>query len=83
MTSDELWEAYEARNPSFGKEGGSVTMSSAGLKKLFSQTWSIAHDSGYRQGLREGERRRVSGQPHGPNEPINPFKDFFGFGGTR
>lgn len=75
MSSEELWEAYETRNPSFG-EPGNVTMSSTGLKKLFSQTWSIAHDSGYRQGLRDGQRKRsLDGTNEGPK---NPFDDIFG-----
>jgi hypothetical protein len=53
MTESELWEAYSARNPSFANEEGTVTMSASGLRKLFKQTWSIAHDSGYRRGLKE------------------------------
>lgn len=52
MTKTELWEAYATRNPSFAADG-TVTMSAAGLRKLFEQTWSIAFDSGTRQGRRE------------------------------
>lgn len=48
MSKDELWQAYAARNPSFASEGY-VTMSAAGLRKLFEQTWDIAFNQGSRQ----------------------------------
>jgi hypothetical protein len=72
MSSEELWEAYSTRNPSFDGDGN-VTMSAAGLRKLFSQTWSIAYDSGYRSGRKDGER-----QERPSVEPPGFFKDFFG-----
>ena len=45
MTQQELWSAYCARNPSFASDG-EVTMTANGLKKLFEQTWRIAHEAG-------------------------------------
>jgi hypothetical protein len=45
MTKKQLWDKYTERNPSF-KEKGNVTLSSAGLKKLFDQTWDLAFVAG-------------------------------------
>jgi hypothetical protein len=73
MTSTELWEAYSTRNPSFDGDG-QVTMSAAGLRKLYNQTWSIAYDTGYRTGLREATARA---KPT-PAPPPEIFRDFFG-----
>jgi hypothetical protein len=56
MTEQELWEAYSTRNPSFNGDGN-ITMSAAGLRKLFKQTWSIAHDTGYRAGVKSEAKR--------------------------
>lgn len=42
MTREALWKIYTDRNPQFLVEGGQVTMSAAGLKKLFDQTWDQA-----------------------------------------
>lgn len=75
MSSDELWEAYSAKNPSFDGDGN-VTMSAAGLRKLFRQTWSIAHDSGYRKGLKEATERAK--WENRPSERRSPFHDIFG-----
>lgn len=44
MTKNQLWLLYCAKNPSFA-QGGNVTLSSAGLKKLFDQTWDKALES--------------------------------------
>jgi hypothetical protein len=44
MTKNQLWLLYCAKNPSFTQEGN-VTLSSAGLKKLFDQTWEHALES--------------------------------------
>lgn len=56
MSELELWEAYSLRNPSFNGDGN-ITMSAAGLRKLFRQTWSIAHDTGYRAGVKAEAKR--------------------------
>ena len=72
MTIAELWEAYATRNPSFDGEG-QVPLSASGIRKLFNQTWSIAYDSGYRRGLREGvERTKRDSAP-----PPDFFKEIF------
>lgn len=67
MTQDELWQAYATRNPSFASEGY-VTMSAAGLRKLFEQTWTIAFESGKRQAEFVAKVNQSVG---------NPGSDFF------
>ena len=49
MSKDELWKAYSSKNPQFEGEGN-VTMSRAGLRKLFNQTWDQAHAQGVKNG---------------------------------
>ena len=55
MTQQELWSAYCARNPSFASDG-EVTMTANGLKKLFEQTWRIAHEAGVASEKERGSR---------------------------
>jgi len=77
MSQDELWEAYATRNPSFDGDD-KVTMSAAGLRKLFAQTWSIAYDSGYRKGLREAtETAKREQRGYGEVDALNIFKGIF------
>jgi hypothetical protein len=45
MTKKELWKIYTARNPTFDGEG-TVTMTAAGLRKLFDTTWDVAFHDG-------------------------------------
>ena len=45
MTKKELWKIYTARNPTFDGEG-TVTMTAAGLRKLFHTTWDVAFHDG-------------------------------------
>lgn len=45
MTKQELWAAYVASNPSFIGDKP-ITLSPAGLKKLFDQTWGRAYEQG-------------------------------------
>lgn len=45
MTKKELWKIYAARNPTFDGEG-TVTMTAAGLRKLFDTTWDVAYHDG-------------------------------------
>jgi hypothetical protein len=45
MTKKQLWAAYTAKNPSFDGDGN-VTLSAAGLRKMFNQTWDIAFEQG-------------------------------------
>jgi hypothetical protein len=49
MGKTDLWKVYADKNPSF-KGDGNVTMSAAGLRKLFDQTWDHAHEQGVRNG---------------------------------
>jgi hypothetical protein len=59
MNKDKLWEIYTSRNPSFLKEG--ATLSAAGLKKFFDQTWNAAHEQGIEIGKvlgAEAERKK-------------------------
>lgn len=45
MKKSDLWKIFSDKNPSFNGEGN-VTMSAAGLRKLFDQTY----EQGYEQG---------------------------------
>lgn len=45
MTKKELWKIYSKRNPSFDGEG-MITLSAAGLRKMFETTWEIAMHKG-------------------------------------
>ena len=67
MTKRELWKIYAKRNPSFDGEGN-VTMSAAGLRKLFETTWEVA--------MYDGEEEPTSKQPASPN--IEALKQIFG-----
>jgi len=49
LSESELWAQYVAKNPSFNGNG-SVTLSAAGLRKLFSQTYNVGHDRGFANG---------------------------------
>jgi len=49
MSEKELWAQYVAKNPAFAGDGN-ITMSAAGLRKLFSQTYAKAHDQGVANG---------------------------------
>ena len=67
MTKKELWKIYAKRNPSFDGEGN-VTLSAAGLRKLFETTWEIA--------MYDGEEEPTSKHPASPN--IDALKHIFG-----
>jgi len=67
MTKKELWKIYAKRNPSFDGEGN-VTMSAAGLRKLFETTWDIA--------MYDGEEEPSSKHPASGN--IDALKQIFG-----
>lgn len=68
MQRDELWAAYYKRNPSFSGTGD-ITMSAAGLKKLFDQTF----EAGHKLGLENG--KALAGKPTKPKFDI---RDLFG-----
>lgn len=45
MTRERLWQIYCNANPQF-VGNGEVTLSAAGLKKLFDQTYDLAFEQG-------------------------------------
>jgi len=49
MTKSELWKIYTDKNPAFAGDG-QVTLSAAGLRKLFDQTY----EQGFEQGKSVG-----------------------------
>jgi len=68
MTKKELWKIYSKRNPSFDSEKGNVTLSAAGLRKLFETTWDIA--------MYKGEEEPTYKQP--PYGDIDALRQIFG-----
>lgn len=75
MKKEDLWARYVAKNPQFGKPGQRVTLTTEGLKKLFEQTYDIAHARGLANGnaLASMERGRAASQ-----DPFDLFKEVFG-----
>ena len=67
MTKKELWKIYSKRNPSFDGEG-MITLSAAGLRKMFETTWDIA--------MYDGEEEPTSKQPASGN--LDALKQIFG-----
>ena len=67
MTKKELWKIYSKRNPSFDSEGN-VTLSAAGLRKMFETTWEIA--------MYDGEEEPIS-KPT-PSGNLDALKQIFG-----
>jgi hypothetical protein len=63
MKQIELWQIYVRKNPSFEKEGGTVTITTESLKRFFDQ----AYEQGYQQGQKESQ----------PTTLYNPFADIF------
>jgi len=67
MTKKELWKIYAARNPTFDGQG-TVTMTAAGLRKLFDTTWDVA--------FHDGEEEPPERAPQSGN--IDALKAMFG-----
>ena len=67
MTKKELWKIYSKRNPSFDGEG-MITLSAAGLRKMFETTWEIA--------MYDGEEEPSCKQPASGN--LDALKQIFG-----
>jgi hypothetical protein len=67
MTKKELWKIYSKRNPSFDGEG-TVTMTAAGLRKLYDTTWDVA--------FHDGEEEPIERVPQAGN--IDALKAIFG-----
>jgi hypothetical protein len=76
MTKQELWAFYLSKNPSFGGDTP-ITLSPAGLHKLFDQTWERAWQDGFENGAAKG----AAGKGSAPDL----FNEMFGdtFGGKR
>ena len=68
MKKSELWKKYVEKNPSFAGNGN-VTLSAAGIRKLFSQTWDIA----YHEGEPEEEWNRTK-----PSPAVEDLMNIFG-----
>ena len=68
MKKSELWKVYVARNPSFAGNGN-VTLSAAGIRKLFDQTWDIAYHE------REPEEQKYPGDK---NFAVEDLMNIFG-----
>ena len=56
MQSTELWAIYVRRNPAF-EESETITMTKAGLRKFFEQTYEKAHRQGFDNGVAWQERQ--------------------------
>lgn len=67
MTKRELWKIYSKRNPSFDGEG-MITLSAAGLRKMFETTWEVA--------MYDGEEEAIPKQP--PSGNLDALKQIFG-----
>ena len=67
MTKKELWKIYAARNPTFDGEG-TVSMTAAGLRKMFDTTWDVAFHDG-----EDDPIERVS-----PSGNLDALKQIFG-----
>ena len=67
MTKKQLWKIYSKRNPSFDGEGN-VTLSAAGLRKLFETTWEVA--------MYDGEEEPISKPAQSGN--LDALKQIFG-----
>ena len=76
MTKKELWKIYSKRNPSFDGEG-MITLSAAGLRKMFETTWEVAmFETTWEDAMYDGEEEPSSKQPASPN--VDALKHIFG-----
>jgi hypothetical protein len=55
VNKEELWKIYCDKNPQFSDEDSVFRMTGRGLKKLFDQTFDIAHDKGFANGKAKAE----------------------------
>lgn len=67
MTRSQLWKIYAARNPTFDGEG-TVSMTAAGLRKMFDTTWDVA--------FHDGEDDPIERVP--PSGNLDALKQIFG-----
>lgn len=66
MNKDELWAIYAAKNPKFNDPDAEITLKASGIKKLFEQTWDMAHEQGMANG-------HVLEQEAPSTKPYHPF----------
>lgn len=77
MNRDQLWTHYASRNPSFDGEGN-VTMSAAGLRKMFDQTWEKAHEQGFANGQSwEQNQQKMRDNKKSASPMSDLFNDLF------
>jgi hypothetical protein len=74
MTKKALWNQYVDKNPSFDGEGN-ITLSAAGLRKLFNQTWDIAFEQGEDEESPETSYAQVNSRAAGD---VDYLKKIFG-----
>lgn len=71
MTKDALWAKYCERNPVFSNPDAKLSMSGRGLRKLFEQTYDIAHAQGVRNGKALSDMSK-------PKDAKGSFESMFG-----
>lgn len=74
MTKEALWAKYCEKNPVFSHPDARIAISGRGLRKMFDQTYDIAHAQGVRNGKALADLKSKSSG--------NIFSDMFG-GGFR
>jgi hypothetical protein len=77
MTKKELWRQYVAKNPSFEGDDN-ITMSAAGLRKLFNQTWDMAFECGEEDEDEDVYKKQSVKSVPTSNLGINELKQIFG-----
>lgn len=73
MTKEKLWAIYVAKNPQFDGDGN-ITLSAAGLRKMFEQTWECGRQNGFINGKAFMENQK---EPQ-KNNMADLFKGMFG-----
>lgn len=83
MTKIDLWITFVKRNPSFEGDGN-ITLSKAGLRKLFETTWEVAEERGIENGkaaekLNFGKKMDAA---YKPKDASDAFNEMFGGKGS-
>ena len=74
MKKQDLWKIYCDKNPAFLDDAAEITFTGRGLKKLFEQTYDIAHD----HGVANGKALAKKDNPK-PSSSMNDLMKGFGF----
>jgi len=74
-TRIQLWKVYISKNPHW--ENANITLTPAGLKKLFEQTYDLGHKNGVETANRAA---KIADAVKGKSsyDEANPFGDIFG-----